>query len=244
MASRANSGAKRLRSRKASSIAGAKATASAKKQPITRRRRANETRTAKVLDAALELFSAYGFYGTRIEQVAERAELSKTNLLYYFSSKRALYEAVLHRILDIWLEPLRSLDAQLNPITAIENYIRAKLIYSREQPLASKLFCLEVVQGADILGDLFNDELRALVNLKVHVIRAWIADGRLAHVEPHHLLYSIWAITQHYADFAVQIEALTGESLADPRFFEQTVTNVRRIILDGIRPRPSERSRS
>lgn len=212
-------------------------TASSKRQPATRRRRANEARTAKVLNAALELFSAYGFHGTRIDQVAERAELSKTNLLYYFSSKRALYEAVLHTILDIWLQPLRNLDAQLDPIVAIETYIRAKLVYSREHPLASKLFCLEVVQGADILGELLNDELRALVNAKAEVIRAWIADGRLTEIEPHHLLVSIWAITQHYADFAVQVDALTGRSLADPAFFEETVTNVRRIILDGIRPR-------
>jgi TetR/AcrR family transcriptional regulator len=242
MARTAKVGARRLRGRKAPALAGPKAKTSAKKAPATRRRKTNEARTAKVLDAGLELFSAYGFHGTRIEQVAERAELSKTNLLYYFSSKRALYEAVLHRILDIWLQPLRSLDTQLDPVTAIENYIRAKLVYSREQPRASKLFCLEVVQGADILSELFNDELRELVDSKVHVIRAWIADGRLAPIEPHHLLYSIWAITQHYADFAVQVEALTGESLADARFFEETVTNVRRIILDGIRPRQTERS--
>ncbi len=210
------------------------------KQPASRRRRANEARTAKVLNAALELFSAYGFHGTRIEQIAERAELSKTNLLYYFSSKRALYEAVLHTILDIWLQPLRNLDAQSDPIVAIENYIRAKLLYSKEHPLASKLFCLEVVQGADILGELLNDELRALVESKADVIRTWIAEGRLAEIEPHHLLFSIWAITQHYADFSAQVDALTGRTLADPAFFEETVTNVRRIVMDGIRPRKAK----
>ena len=225
-------------------IPGALTKAPTKKLPATRRRRANEARTAKVLSAALELFSAYGFYGTRIDQVAERAELSKTNLLYYFSSKRALYEAVLHTILDIWLQPLRNLDAQLDPMVAIENYIRAKLVYSKEHPLASKLFCLEVVQGADILGELLNDELRALVNSKADVIRAWIAEGRLAEIEPYHLLFSIWAITQHYADFAAQVDALTARTLADAAFFEETVTNVRRLIMDGIRPRQAASSTS
>jgi TetR/AcrR family transcriptional regulator len=229
-------GSKRPSARKRELVKSARPKALSKKQPAIHRRQGNEARTAKVLDAALELFSAYGFHGTRIEQVAERAELSKTNLLYYFSSKRALYEAVLHRILDLWLQPLRNFDAQLDPIVAIENYIRAKLTYSREQPLASKLFCLEVVQGADIVGELLNDELLALVDSKVGVIRTWIADGRLADIEPHHLLFSIWAITQHYADFAAQVEALTARTLADEAFFEETVANVQRIITKGIRP--------
>jgi TetR/AcrR family transcriptional regulator len=205
--------------------------------PAAGRQRAMEAKTSKVLDAALELFSAYGFHGTRIEQVAERADISKANLLYHFSSKRALYEAVLRKILDIWLEPLKSFDTRLDPLVAIEAYVRAKLLYSRDHPLASRLFCLEVVQGADLLGDLLNNELRALVDSKAEVIRTWTAEGRLAAIEPHHLLFSIWAITQHYADFAVQVQALTGKSLSDPAFLEETIRNIRALILDGIRPR-------
>ncbi len=215
-----------------------------KKQPATRRIKANEQKTEKVLNAALELFSAYGFHGTRIEQVAERADLSKTNLLYYFSSKQALYTAVLQRLMEIWLEPLRSFDAKLDPVVAINNYIRAKLAYSRDHPLASKLYCVEVVQGADILGDLLNEELRGLVDSKAEVIRTWIESGRLAKVDPYHLLFSIWAVTQHYADFAVQISALTGKTLSDEAFFDETVTNVERILLDGIRARDASGSKS
>ena len=28
---------------------------------------------------------------------------------------------------------------------------------------------------------------------------------------PHHLIFSIWALTQHYADFDVQVRAVLGE---------------------------------
>lgn len=48
--------------------------------------------------AALEAFSQFGIHGTRLEQVAERAGVSKTNLLYYYPSKEALYVAVLQQI--------------------------------------------------------------------------------------------------------------------------------------------------
>jgi TetR/AcrR family transcriptional regulator len=47
----------------------------------------------------------------------------------------------------------------------------------------------------------------------------------------------IWATTQHYADFATQIEAVTGATLRDEAFFQQTVENVQRMIIEGIRVR-------
>ena len=47
-------------------------------------------------------------HGTSTDKVAERAGVSKTNLLYYFPSKEALYIAVLKEILDVWLAPLRA----------------------------------------------------------------------------------------------------------------------------------------
>ncbi|MFY8150888.1 MAG: TetR family transcriptional regulator, partial [Hyphomicrobiales bacterium] len=61
----------------------------------------------KILDAALAAFARDGLRGARIEEIAGAAEMSKTNLLYYFRTKEQLYSAVLTRTLDIWLRPLR-----------------------------------------------------------------------------------------------------------------------------------------
>jgi TetR/AcrR family transcriptional regulator len=50
------------------------------------------------------------------------------------------------------------------------------------------------------------------------MIGGWIAEGRLAPLDPHHLIFSIWATTQHYADFDVQVRAILqpeGESHFD-----------------------------
>lgn len=210
-------------------------------KPPTRRQKANMARTEQLLNAALEIFATYGFHGSSLDQIAERADISKTNLLYYFSSKKALYDAVLSLIIDIWLAPLKAFDRSLDPIVAIDGYIRAKLEYSRDHPLASKLFCLGVVSSEDgfvtLLKSHLNNELRELVDSKAQVIRVWIDEGRLADVEPHHVLFSIWAVTQHYADFASQVQALTGRTLADPDFFDETVVNVRRLLLDGLKVR-------
>ena len=190
-----------------------------------------------VLSAALGLFSRFGLHGTSVDQVAARAGVSKSNLLYYFANKEELYVCVLRELLEVWLAPLRLFHAEQDPQQAIADYIRRKLALSRDSPEASRLFCLEMVQGAPLLRDELKRELRDIVERKSAVIRGWIAAGRLAPVDPAHLIFIIWATTQHYADFAVQVQALTGQTLADPAFFEQAVANVQAVLLQGVGPR-------
>lgn len=196
----------------------------------------NEKREV-ILAAALETFSLYGMHGTRIEKVAEQAGVSKTNLLYYYPSKEALYLAVLQEILDIWLAPLKAFREDLAPLVAIGEYIRRKLEVSRDNPQASRLFCLEMLQGAPVLNAELSGALKTLVEEKSAIIARWVASGKLAPVDPHHLIFMIWASTQHYADFASQVEAVTGKTLQDEAFFSRTVENVQRMIIEGIRPR-------
>jgi len=202
-----------------------------------RRSQAATAKRAAILQAALALFSQFGIHGTSLDRVAEGAEVSKTNLLYYYPSKEVLYVAVLKEILDVWLAPLRALRADQDPLTAIRHYIRLKLEVSRDHPQASRLFCLEMLQGAPLLRGELAGDLKALVESKAAIVEQWISAGQLAAVQPQHLFFMLWATTQHYADFASQVEAVTGQTLQDPDFFAQTLQNVERMIIEGIRVR-------
>lgn len=202
-----------------------------------KRSQAVSAKKQAILSAALETFSQFGIHGTRLEQVAELAGVSKTNLLYYFPSKEALYVAVLQQILDIWLAPLKAFREELTPLVAIQQYIRLKLEVSRDYPQASRLFCLEMLQGAPLLKTVLSGDMKSLVDEKSAIIAGWVDTGKLAPVDPHHLIFMIWAATQHYADFSAQVEAVTGKSLKDDDFFHSTVDNVQRMIIEGIRLR-------
>ncbi|MTD26549.1 HTH-type transcriptional regulator RutR [Erwinia sorbitola] len=203
----------------------------------TRRARAVAAKRSAILSAALEFFSQYGIHGTSLDRVAERADVSKTNLLYYFPSKEELYIAVLKDLLDVWLAPLRALRHDQHPLEAIRDYIRLKLEVSRDHPQASRLFCMEMLQGAPLLKAELAGDLRHLVEDKAAVIEAWVQQGKLATIQPDHLIFMLWATTQHYADFATQVEAITGQTLNDEHFFNQTVENVQRMVIEGIRVR-------
>jgi TetR/AcrR family transcriptional regulator len=185
-----------------------------------------------ILDAALEVFSAFGYRGTTVDQIAARCGLSKPNLLYYFRRKEDIYRAVLERTLSHWLEPLRRLDATADPISELERYISAKLDMTFEKPLASRLFANEVLHGAPHIAAFLKGPLKKLVDDKAQVIRRWVAAGRLKPVDPLHLIFAIWAVTQHYADFAPQVEALSGRE-PDPARTRLAVVN---ILLGGLKP--------
>ncbi|WP_110687172.1 HTH-type transcriptional regulator RutR [Salinicola aestuarinus] len=201
---------------------------------------ASDNRRQQIRDAALTLFSQFGFRGARLEAIAEQAGVSKSNLLYHFTSKRLLYIAVLRHILDSWLSPMRNFQADQSAQVAIAQYIRVKLVLSRDRSEASRLFCLEMMQGAPLLKEVLAGELRELVREKSRVIETWIENGELRPVDPHHLFYLLWGATQHYADFAVQIEAVSGHTLENPAFFETAVRTVQRVVLGGLTPSPTD----
>jgi len=179
-----------------------------------------------ILDAALDVFSAHGFRGATLDQIAEVAGLSKPNLLYYFPSKEAIHLELLNKLLVTWLDPLRAMDPDGEPLTEIMAYLRKKLEISRDYPRESRLFANEILQGAPHLRSAIEGELKALVDEKTVVLQAWMDQGRIAPLPPVHLIFSIWALTQHYADFDVQVRAILGpdhDPFAEAEVFLETL---------------------
>ncbi len=178
--------------------------------PAPARTRIQQKNTGAILDAALEVFSQHGFRGATLDQIAEVAGLSKPNLLYYFASKEAIHLALLTGLMDLWLDPLRALDPKGEPVAEILSYVRRKIGMARDYPRESRLFANEILQGAPRMMDALTGDLKPLVDAKVGIIRAWADQGRIRATDPYHLIFSIWALTQHYADFDVQVRAVLG----------------------------------
>ena len=174
------------------------------------RTRIQERNSKAILEAGLDVFSQNGFRGATLDQIADVAGLSKPNLLYYFPSKDAVYHALLDRLLETWLDPLRHMNPKGDPVTEVLSYVRRKLEISRDYPRESRLFANEILQGAPRMLATIQGPLKTLVDEKAAVLVRWMAEGRIAPVPPVHLIFSIWALTQHYADFEVQVRAVLG----------------------------------
>ena len=189
--------------------------------------------TEAILGAALEVFSTHGYRGATIDRIAACANLSKPNVLYYFDGKEAIHATLLERLLERWLEPLRRLDPNGDPEEEIARYVIRKLQMAREYPRESRLFAMEILRGAPALRSYLAGPLKEVVDREADIIQGWVESGRIRPVDPRHLIFSIWATTQHYADFEVQILAVLGEERAADRFqdAERYLTDLFRSLL-------------
>ena len=193
-------------------------------------RQANE---ALIIAAAEQVFAGAGFAGATMAAIAEGSGLPKANLHYYFGSKLELYRTVLARTLEDWLVPTHGITPGADPATAIDRYIRDKMALSQRRPHASKVFANELLHGAPVVKTLLETELRALVLAKAAVIDGWIAAGKMAPVDSVHLFFTIWAATQTYADFDVQVGAVLGRSEWSAQDHERATEHVVSLLLRG-----------
>ena len=205
-----------------------------------RRTRIQEAKEEIILEAALEVFSLRGFHGSTVDRIAERAGMSKPNMLYYFRTKEAMHRALIDRLLDTWLEPLSAFDADGDPEEEIRSYIRRKLEMARDYPRESRLFANEILQGAPHVLDMLKGPLKSLVDEKAEVIRSWTRAGKLIACDPYHLIFSIWSTTQHYADFDVQVQAVLGEGAGLEARFEAAADFLQDMFVRGLVVRPDK----
>ena len=186
-----------------------------------------------ILKAAEEEFEKYGFGGARMQRIADRADLPKANIHYYYKNKSELYQAVLSGVVKLWNDAFDRIDINDAPNEALELYIRTKLEYSRTNPAAARIFSNEVISGAPHLRKYLRTELRLWVSERAGVIQHWIDEGKVDAVDPYHLIFLIWGATQHYADYNAQITSILGRNRLSKKDYQQVGDSLVHIILKG-----------
>ena len=192
----------------------------------------------QLLNAALDVFSVYGFSGASLDEIAQLANMHKSNIFYYYENKESLYVEVLTTVMQKWLAPLQILEVELEPTEALTHYLMQKIEISKDQPKASRLFALEIIQGAPHILPILKGPLKKLFKRKTKVIETWQEQGKLSkEIDAELLIINIWAITQNYADFSTQMEMVTGKTLRNRSMFQRTIEHTVHLMLYGVLPR-------
>ena len=187
----------------------------------------------KILVAAQEEFILQGYKGATVQSIADRASLPKANILYYFKNKENMYHAVLERTLRMWDEGIGDIDPNNGPVVAIEKFIAAKVQMSFKYPGASKIYAMEIIQGAQHLKDYARTYLRQWVRTKAKLFQQWMDNGEMLTIDPIKLIFLIWSSTQHYADFETQILTVMNRADYEEEDIEQVTQFLTDIILRG-----------
>ncbi len=187
----------------------------------------------KILAAAQDEFVSQGYKGATVQSIADKAKLPKANVLYYFKNKENIYHAVLEQTLNMWDEGIGDITHEDGPKLAIEKFIRAKVVMSFKHPKSSKIYAMEIIQGAQHLQDFARTYQRQWVREKAKIFQCWIENGEMKNIDPVNLIFLIWSSTQHYADFDNQILTIMNRAEYEQDDIEHVTSFLTDFILRG-----------
>jgi TetR/AcrR family transcriptional regulator len=162
-----------------------------------KRERRKEARPGELLAAALDLFLEKGFAATRVEEVAQRAGVSKGTLFLYFSSKEELFKAVVRenisgRFIE-WGEELKTFEGNS------EELLRYCVTSWWERVGATKASALPKLMMSEAgnfpeLTDFFQKEVVQPGNdLLQRILQRGVERGELRATDPVYGVYSLLA---------------------------------------------------
>ncbi|SET30372.1 TetR/AcrR family transcriptional regulator [Thalassotalea agarivorans] len=186
-----------------------------------------------ILDAARTEFVLNGYKGASVQQISQRSGLPKANVLYYYKNKEALYHAVLESTLEMWDEGIGDILYEDGPAIAIEKFIASKVRMSFTAPEASKIYALEIIQGAQHLKEFARSYLRQWVREKASIFQRWIDEGQMDDIDPTQLIFLIWSSTQHYADFETQILTVLNQAEFEEKDEKAVTRFLTNMVLKG-----------
>jgi AcrR family transcriptional regulator len=102
----------------------------------SRRRERKDNRPQEIVDAAFEEFAAKGFAGTRLEDVAARARVSKGLPYLYFKTKEELFKAVVRSVITSHFDVMRG---QMETTTlSVEAFLKGPFLGFIQELVGSK----------------------------------------------------------------------------------------------------------
>jgi TetR/AcrR family transcriptional regulator len=141
----------------------------------------NNQRPKQILDAAIALFRDHGFEGTRLEDVADKAGVSKATIYLYFDSKEDLFYALIREkvvpLVEQTIAQAEAFDGPASDFLRLKANGLGRLFAHSEQGSILKLVTSEARRFPD-LAEYYRTEVpeRGLANLS-SVIQRGIDDG-------------------------------------------------------------------
>ena len=136
-------------------------------------------RHERILDAATRVFSAKGYHGTLVDEIALEAETSKGGVYFHFPTKQAIFLALLDRLAETLRERIEAAVAgQADPIGRAEAALRVVLDTFAGHRRLTRLFMVEAL-GA---GPEFNARMMHIRAAFADLIRVQLDDAVAAGV--------------------------------------------------------------
>ncbi len=190
----------------------------------------SQQRRARILDAATRVFSAKGYHGTLVDEIASEAQTSKGGVYFHFPNKQAIFLALLDYLADLLRERIEvAVASQTEPIDRAEAALRVVLDTFASHPRLTRLFMVEAL-GA---GPEFNTRM-----IQIRATFADLIRGQLDEAVATGAIPSLDTAVAATAWFGALNEVVTHWALsATPGDLLDAYPTVRALLLRGVEAR-------
>jgi AcrR family transcriptional regulator len=188
-----------------------------------------------ILAAARDEFAEHGLGGARVDRIAERSELNKRLIYYYFGDKEQLFQAVLEQA----YEDIRARERELHlldqpPTEAIRRLVSFTWVYYLEHPeFLTLLNSANLHKARHLSASRRARELNSpLVETLATILERGRASGEFrGGVDPVQLYISIAGLAYFYLGNRYTLSAIFGRDLMSPKARNQRLSHICEVIL-------------
>jgi len=150
-------------------------------RPSIRQRR-KEQRPGEIIDAAVQEFARRGFAATRLEDVAERAGVTKGTIYFYFKDKEDLFKAAARSSLEPALNEIEALGAHFEGSAEESLCVVLSAVYRKlvTNPRAGQILRLIIAKGPQF-PELVEFYYSEIISRGIAILRRVLERGVAAH---------------------------------------------------------------
>ncbi len=199
-----------------------------------------QTRTG-ILEAALREFSARGYSGARVQTIAERADVNKAMLYYYFQNKENLYCSVLRHIGSKWFPRVFPILLESSDLERrVRRFVSTYFDFFSTHPEVGRLILREMSGGGEYLNKVIREWFKEMpvrpYELVTGMLRHEMAKGAVRETEPTQTLLSVIGMCVIYFAGRPVIQTILDIRPEDEmEFLEERKESIVDLILYGLK---------
>jgi AcrR family transcriptional regulator len=191
----------------------------------------------QILEVSLRHFSADGYAGTSLNDIADEVGIRRPSLLHHFPSKEALYRAVVLDSFSDWFELVDEATGAVDQgWPQVEKVVRAAFQFFEERPDFVRLARREMIEGGPILAEELGAALRPLFEKARSWIEGEMDAGRLRRYDAGQLILTGYGAALSYLSDAALITALLDIDPLAPDALEERREHVLAVLRRALEP--------
>jgi AcrR family transcriptional regulator len=144
----------------------------------------------KIVEAAHDVFMEKGYEGTRMREIADKADINKGLLHYYFKSKDKLFGAVFSVAFSKIIGKINEIfDADIPLFEKIERFVHSYISLISKNPTLPRFVINELNRNPELFIEKMNMlKNRPHVNSLISQLKSETEAGNIREIEPNHFL--------------------------------------------------------